>query len=78
MIFKFAIVLLLVAVLLILGVQNPQPVQLNFLTWRAVPMSVLVIVLASVLVGLLGGFLMGWRPRDEPVQDDEAPPEKRD
>ncbi len=78
MIVRFAIAFLLVAVLLILGVQNPQPVQINFLTWRAVPMSVLVIVLASVLVGLLGGFLMGWHPRDEPVQDEEASPEKRD
>lgn len=78
MILKFAIVLLLVAVLLVLGIQNPQPVQINFLAWRAVPMSVLVIVLASVLVGLLGGFLMGWRPRDEPAQDAETPPQRQD
>jgi uncharacterized integral membrane protein len=78
MLIKFLIVLGLLAALLAFSIQNPNPVLLNFLGWHSVQVSVLVIILASLIVGLIGGFLLGWRPRRvEPAEeesDDDNPP----
>ena len=76
-IFKFVSFSVLIVLLLVLAVQNPQPIAFNFLHWKTVSTSLLVVILASVLVGLLFGFLMGWtssRPKDG--IDDEPPPEE--
>jgi uncharacterized integral membrane protein len=69
---KFGAVLALLAAILVLAVQNPSPVLINFLHWRAVSAPVLVIALAGVIVGFVGGFFLAWRPRAE-ASDEERP-----
>lgn len=75
MVVKFVLVFALLGALLILAIQNSQPIPINFLIWRSVSTSILVIILAGVLVGLLCGFFLGWSPRRRETQDqnDEPP-----
>ena len=54
------IVILLVAVLLILmTVQNPNPVSLQFLSWRTRGIPQIVVILVSLLAGVILATVLG-------------------
>ncbi len=54
------IVMLLVAVVLILmTIQNPNPVSLQFLSWETRSIPQIVIILVSVLAGVILSTVMG-------------------
>ena len=54
------IVMLLVAVVLILmTIQNPNPVALQFLSWETRAIPQIVIILVSVLAGVILSTVMG-------------------
>ncbi len=54
------IVMLLVALILILvTVQNPNPVSLQFLSWQVRPIPQIVIILISLMVGIIISSVIG-------------------
>ncbi|HXV13105.1 MAG TPA: LapA family protein [Candidatus Krumholzibacteria bacterium] len=66
---KTIIIVLLFALLLIVMVQNAQPVTFNFLNWRYQVSQLLLVVIVFVigwLVGFVMGKVTGKRKEDEP------------
>ncbi len=59
---RIIFLLLLVAIVVIMAMQNSYPVQLYFLFWRA-QVDGLLLFLLVFLVGMLAGSLLfwGWR-----------------
>ncbi len=54
------IIMLLVALILILmTVQNPNPVSLRFLSWQARQIPLIVIILISLMVGIIISSVIG-------------------
>ncbi|HOW28269.1 MAG TPA: LapA family protein [Elusimicrobiota bacterium] len=72
---KFIITFLAGTVLLILSLQNPQTLRLKFIVWKTPDLSLLVILLASGLLGMVFGFLIGhpWKrsARRAPKESDD-------
>lgn len=65
---KVISVIVLLILMLILAIQNTQPVDLNFLFWQISTSSV-VSILVSFMIGLLTGFLLmmiGWMKSNGP------------
>lgn len=57
------LVILLALVLALFGIQNPQPVTLNFLNFRSDALPLYVVILLSALVGILLSTILGLRSR---------------
>ena len=50
---QLVIILLVASVLILLTVQNPNPVPLQFLSWETQQVPLIVIILISLLVGIV-------------------------
>lgn len=50
---QFIIILLATMALILLGVQNPNPIQLQFLSWQTGQVSQSKIIIISVITGII-------------------------
>ncbi len=51
--FQLIVILLVALVLILLTVQNPNPVTLQFLSWDAESVPLIVIILISLMAGII-------------------------
>jgi putative membrane protein len=56
---QLIIVLLVALVLVLMTVQNPNPVSVQFLSWEAQQVPVIIIILISLLVGVVVSSILG-------------------
>ena len=56
---QLVIILLVALVLLLMTVQNPNPVSVQFLSWQAQQVPVIIIILTSLLVGVIVSAVLG-------------------
>ncbi len=50
---QLIVVLLVALVLILVTIQNPNPVSVQFLSWEAQQVPVIIIILISLLVGII-------------------------
>jgi len=51
--------LLVALVLILMTVQNPNPVSLQFLSWQAQQVPLIIVILISLLVGIIISSVLG-------------------
>ena len=51
--FQLVVILLVALVLILLTVQNPNPVTLQFLSWDAESVPLIVVILISLMAGII-------------------------
>lgn len=51
--FQLIVILLVALVLILLTVQNPNPVTLQFLSWNAESVPLIVVILISLMAGII-------------------------
>ena len=51
--FQLIVLLLLAVMLILVTLQNPNPVTLQFLSWEAKQVPLIIIILISLLVGII-------------------------
>jgi len=56
---QLIIVLLVALVLVLMTVQNPNPVSVQFLSWEAQQVPVIIVILISLLVGVVVSSFLG-------------------
>lgn len=56
---KLIISLVLALILVLFAIQNPTPVKIKFLTWQTADMSLIVVIIASALIGALLATVLG-------------------
>ena len=56
---QLIIMLLVALVLILMTVQNPNPVSVQFLSWEAQQVPVIIIILISLLVGVIISAVLG-------------------
>lgn len=56
---QLIIMLLVALVLILMTVQNPNPVSVQFLSWQAQQVPVIIIILISLLVGIIISAFLG-------------------
>jgi uncharacterized integral membrane protein len=56
---QLIIILLVALVLVLMTVQNPNPVSVQFLSWEARQVPVIVIILISLLAGVIISSVLG-------------------
>jgi uncharacterized integral membrane protein len=72
---KFIGIIVLMALLVMIAIQNYQPVTVRFLFW-AYETSTVLIVLLSFLIGCLVGGLVLWIGTGKKKEDSTLPPSK--
>lgn len=56
---QLIIILLVALVLILMTVQNPNPVSVQFLSWEAQQVPLIIIILISLLVGIIISTVLG-------------------
>ena len=56
---QLIIILLVALVLVVMTVQNPNPVSVQFLSWEAQQVPVIIIILISLLAGVIISSVLG-------------------
>jgi uncharacterized integral membrane protein len=56
---QLIIILLVALVLVLMTVQNPNPVSVQFLSWEAQQVPLIIIILISLLVGIIISTVLG-------------------
>ncbi len=56
---QLIIILLVALVLILMTVQNPNPVSVQFLSWEAQQVPVIIIILISLLAGVIISTVLG-------------------
>ncbi|MHC4314750.1 MAG: LapA family protein [Planctomycetota bacterium] len=56
---QLIIILLVALVLVLMTVQNPNPVSVQFLSWEAQQVPVIIIILISLLAGVIVSSVLG-------------------
>jgi len=56
---QLIIILLVALVLVLMTVQNPNPVSVQFLSWEAQQVPVIIIILISLLAGVIISSVLG-------------------
>ncbi len=56
---QLIIILLVALVLILMTVQNPNPVSVQFLSWQAQQVPMMIIILISLLVGVIISSVLG-------------------
>lgn len=56
---QLIIILLVALVLILMTIQNPNPVSVQFLSWEAQQVPVIIIILISLLVGVIISSVLG-------------------
>jgi uncharacterized integral membrane protein len=56
---QLIIILLVALVLVLMTVQNPNPVSVQFLSWEAQQVPVIIIILISLLAGVIISSILG-------------------
>ena len=56
---QLIVILLVALVLVLMTVQNPNPVSVQFLSWEAQQVPVIIIILISLLVGIIISSVLG-------------------
>ena len=56
---QLVIILLVALVLILMTVQNPNPVSVQFLSWEAQQVPVIIIILISLLAGVIISSVLG-------------------
>ncbi|MBA7479345.1 hypothetical protein ES707_14779 [subsurface metagenome] len=56
---QLIIILLVALVLILMTVQNPNPVSVQFLSWEAQQVPLIIIILISLLVGVIISTILG-------------------
>ncbi len=56
---QLIIILLVALVLVLMTVQNPNPVSVQFLSWEAQQVPVIIIILISLLAGVIISTVLG-------------------
>ncbi len=56
---QLIIILLVALVLVLMTVQNPNPVSVQFLSWEAKQVPVIIIILISLLAGVIISSVLG-------------------
>ncbi len=56
---QLIIILLVALVLILMTVQNPNPVSVQFLSWEAQQVPLIIIILTSLLVGVIISSVLG-------------------
>ncbi len=56
---QLIIILLVALVLILMTVQNPNPVSVQFLSWEAQQVPVIIIILISLLAGVIISSVLG-------------------
>ncbi len=56
---QLIIILLVALVLVLMTVQNPNPVSVQFLSWEAQQVPMIIIILISLLVGIIISSVLG-------------------
>ncbi len=56
---QLIIILLVALVLILMTVQNPNPVSVQFLSWEAQQVPVIIIILISLLAGIIISTVLG-------------------
>ncbi len=56
---QLIIILLVASVLILMTVQNPNPVSVQFLSWEAQQVPVIIIILISLLAGVIISTVLG-------------------
>lgn len=56
---QLIIILLVALVLVLMTVQNPNPVSVQFLSWEAQQVPLIIIILTSLLVGIIISSVLG-------------------
>ncbi len=56
---QLIIILLVALVLILMTVQNPNPVSVQFLSWEAQQVPLIIIILISLLVGVIISTVLG-------------------
>lgn len=56
---QLIIILLVALVLVLMTVQNPNPVSVQFLSWEAQQVPLIIIILISLLVGIIISSVLG-------------------
>lgn len=56
---QLIIILLVALVLVLMTVQNPNPVSVQFLSWEATQVPVIIVILISLLAGIIISSVLG-------------------
>ncbi len=56
---QLIIILLVALVLILMTVQNPNPVSVQFLSWEAQQVPLIIVILISLLVGFIISTVLG-------------------
>ncbi len=56
---QLIIILLVALVLVLMTVQNPNPVSVQFLSWEAKQVPVIIVILISLLAGIIISSVLG-------------------
>ena len=56
---QLIIILLVALVLVVMTVQNPNPVSVQFLSWEAQQVPVIIVILLSLLAGVIISAILG-------------------
>ena len=56
---QLIIILLVALVLILMTVQNPNPVSVQFLSWQAQQVPVIIVILISLLAGIAISAILG-------------------
>ncbi len=56
---QLIIILLVALVLILMTVQNPNPVSVQFLSWEAQQVPLIIVILISLLVGIIISSVLG-------------------
>jgi len=56
---QLIVILLVALVLVLMTVQNPNPVSVQFLSWEAKQVPVIIIILISLLAGIIISSVLG-------------------
>jgi uncharacterized integral membrane protein len=56
---QLIIILLVALVLILMTVQNPNPVSVQFLSWEAQQVPLIIIILTSLLAGIIISTVLG-------------------
>lgn len=81
---QLIIILLVALVLILMTVQNPNPVSVQFLSWQARQVPVIIVILISLLVGVIISTFLGLmkqsklkdkiRRLEQEIEDMQYPP----
>jgi len=81
---QLIIILLVALALILLTVQNPNPVSVQFLSWQAEQVPVIIVILISLLAGVIISSFLGLikqsklkgkiRQLEQEIEDMKYPP----